>query len=200
MSNPASKTNKPDVPYPVLNQEQEVRIFKSLAHLSYIKSAKANGLHLIEPEASDGRMLSIVQTIVRKISKAPELWGLSKDSVQIVQEALDRRSIRKNPGLRADIAIQEESFRDKLDTMRDTVAEIITKKLKKYNTVSGIKEISIRDLKDLLGMAIDKGRLLRGESTENIKKMSPIDTDNMTPEDALKVIMKAREAMLDNKK
>jgi len=200
MSNPASKTNKPDVPYPVLNQEQEVRIFKSLTHLSYIKSAKANGLHLIEPEASDGRMLSIVQTIVRKISKAPELWGLSKDSVQIVQEALDRRSIRKNPGLRADIAIQEESFRDKLDTMRDTVAEIITKKLKKYNTVSGIKEISIRDLKDLLGMAIDKGRLLRGESTENIKKMSPIDTDNMTPEDALKVIMKAREAMLDNKK
>jgi hypothetical protein len=84
--------------------------------------------------------------------------------------------------------------------MRDTVAEIITKKLNKYNTKKGVDEVSIRDLKDLLAMAIDKSRLLKGESTENIVKMSKIDTENLSPEDAMKVILKARELMLDSKK
>lgn len=188
------------VPYPILNKEQEVKIFKSLTHLSYKEAAKDNGILLLAPESNDARLTAITQAIVRKIRRAPELWGLTQESVEIVQEALDSRSLKKNPRIRSDIAIMEESFRDKLDTMRDTVAEIITKKLEKYNTKKGIEEVSLRDLKDLLGTAIDKGRLLRGESTENLIKMSKIDVDNISSEDALKVVMKARDAVVESKK
>lgn len=187
------------IPYPILNKEQEVRIFKSLTHLSYKEAAKENGILLISPESSDARLTAITQAIVRKIKKAPELWGLTQESVEIVQEALDSRSLKKNPRIRSDIAIQEESFRDKLDTMRDTVAEIITKKLEKYNTNKGIDNVQLRDLKDLLGMAIDKSRLLKGESTENITRLSKIDADNLTPQDAMSIIMKARETLLENR-
>ena len=84
--------------------------------------------------------------------------------------------------------------------MRDTVADIIVRKLKKYNTAKGHEDVQLRDLKDLLAMAIDKGRLLRGESTENLVKLSKIDTDNMSPEDAMKVILKAREILVEGKK
>lgn len=183
---------------PPLTKEQEALMFKALAHKAYREVGHDFGLHHFIPD--DGKLSSFVFNIARRIKKAPSIWGLSEDIVDVVQEAMDKRSVKKNPKIRSDVAIQEESFRDKLDTMRDTVAEIISKKLKKYNTVKGIEGISIRDLKDLLAMAIDKGRLLRGESTENIKKLSPINTDDMSPEEALKVIMKARDAMIEAKK
>lgn len=182
-----------------LTKEQETNIFKALAHKSYKEAGKEYGLHLIYND-DDAKITSAVFSIARKIKKAPELWGLSKDTVDVVQQALDSRSVRKNPRLRAEVAIQTESFRDKLDNMRDTVAEIIDKKLKKYNTAKGVDNVQLRDLKDLLGMAIDKGRLLRGESTENIIKHSSINTEDLDPKEALAIVMRAREALVESKK
>lgn len=182
-----------------LTREKEAEIFKALAHKSYSEVGKDFGLHLIYPDDT-AKVTSVVFGIARKVRRAPQLWGIPEDTVQVIQESIDKRSVRKNPKIKSDIAIMEESFRDKLDTMRDTVAEIITKKLEKFNTAKGIDNVQLRDLKDLLSMAIDKGRLLRGESTENIKKMSPIDVENISPEDALKVIMKARDVLIEGKK
>lgn len=189
---------KPGV-MPKLTKEKEAMIFKALAHKSYKEVGKDFGFHYVFPN-DDTKITSAVFGIARRIKKAPDLWGLSQDAVDVVQEQIDRRSVKKNPALKTDIALQEESFRDKLDTMRDTVAEIITKKLEKYNTSKGIDNVQLRDLKDLLSMAIDKSRLLRGESTETIVKMSKIDTDSLTPEDALRVVMKARDLMVENKR
>lgn len=183
----------------ILTKEQQAAMFKSLAHKTFKEVGYEYGIHLMFP-GNDVRVTSFVHEIVKKIKKAPEIWGLSQDTVDVIQEALNSRSIKNNPNVRSDIALQEESFRDKLDTMRDTVAEIITRKLKKYNTVKGAENVQLRDLKDLLSMAIDKGRLLRGESTENLVKLSKLDTDNMSPEDAMKVILKAREVLTDGKK
>lgn len=183
----------------ILTKAQEAEMFKSLAHKTYKAVGYDYGIHLMYP-GDDIKVTSFVHQICDRIKKAPEIWGLSKDTVEVIQEALDSRSIRKNPAIRSDLALQEESFRDKLDGMRDTVAEIITRKLKKYNTVKGVENVQLRDLKDLLGMAIDKGRLLRGESTENLVKLSKLDTDSMSPEEAMRVILKAREVLTDGKK
>ncbi len=183
----------------ILTKEQEAEMFKSLAHKTYKDVGYDYGIHLMYPD-NDKRVTSFVHEIAKKIKKAPELWGLSEDVVEVIQEALDSRSISKNPALRSDMALEQESFRDRLDDMRDKVADLITRKLKKYDSAKGIDNVQLRDLKDLLGLAIDKGRLLRGEGTENIKKLSPINVDEMTPEDALKVIMKARDLMIEGKK
>lgn len=183
----------------VLTKEQEAEMFKSLAHKTYKAVGYDYGIHLMFP-GNDTRVTTFVHQICDKIKKAPEIWGLSQDTVDVIQEALDSRSIKNNPRVSSDLALQEESFRDKLDSMRDTVAQIITRKLKKYNTVKGAENVQLRDLKDLLAMAIDKSRLLRGESTENIIKLSKIDTDSMSPEEAMKLILKAREMLVDGKK
>lgn len=182
-----------------LTKEQEADMFKSLAHKTYKAVGYDYGINLMFP-GNDIKVTHFVHGIANKIKKAPEVWGLSQDTVDVIQEALDSRSIRNNPKINSDIALQEESFRDKLDGMRDTVAEIIQRKLKKYNTNKGHEDVQLRDLKDLLAMAIDKGRLLRGESTENLVKMSKIDTESLTPEDAMRVIMKARDSLIENKK
>lgn len=182
-----------------LTKDQEALMFKSLAFKTYKEVGYDYGVQYMFP-GNDIKVTSYVHRIAEKIKKAPELWGISVDAVEVIQEALDSRSIKNNPGIKSDIALQEESFRDKLDGMRDTVAEIITKKLKKFNTSKGIDNVQLRDLKDLLAMAIDKGRLMRGESTENIKKMSPLNVEDMSPEDALKVVMKARDMLIEGKK
>lgn len=192
-----------DTPLPAVKEqftkEKEAAIFKALAHKSYKEVAKDFGIHLVYP-GNDKKITSFIYNIAKKIRKAPELWGIATDTVEVVQEAIDKRSIKKNPGLKGDIAIMEESFRDKLDALRDTAAEILSKKLKKYNTTKGMEDISVRDLKDLLVATIDKSRLLRGESTENIKKLSPLNVEDMSPEEALSVVMKARDAMIEAKK
>ncbi len=184
----------------VLTKEQEAAMFKSLTHKTYKQVGYDFGVQFMFP-GNDVALSSFVSRIVGKIKKAPELWGLSADVVEVVQEALDSRSIKINPAeARSSMALQQESFRDKLDDMRDKVADLIFKKIKKYGTPKGLEGVQLRDLKDLLGMAIDKGRLMRGESTENIKKLSPIDVDNMSSEDALKVVMKARDILVEGKK
>lgn len=183
----------------ILTKEQQAEMFKSLAHKTYKQVGYDFGIHLMYPN-NDVKVTSFVHQICDKIKKAPEIWGLSQDTVEVIQEALDSRSIKNNPAIRSELALQEESFRDKLDNMRDTVAEIIQRKLKKYNTVKGADNVQLRDLKDMLGMVIDKSRLLRGESTENIIKLSKIDTETLNPEDALKIVMRARDALIEGKK
>ncbi len=183
----------------VLTKEQEAQIFKALAFKSYKDVGYDFGIHLMYPN-DDAKVTNFVFLLAKKIKKAPELWGVSEDVVEVIQEALDSRSIRKGAANRSSVALQTESFRDKLDEMRDTVAELIQKKLKKYNTAKGLNDVQLRDLKDLLAMAIDKGRLLRGESTENIKKLSGIDVEKMSPADAIAVVMKARDALIESKK
>ena len=183
----------------VLTKEQEVQLFKSLVHKTYKEVGYEYGVHLMFP-GNDIAVTSFVHRLADKIKKAPELWGLSEDAVEVIQEALDSRSIKNNPAIRSDMALQEESFRDRLDSMRDKTAELIFKKLKKFNSPKGLEGVQLRDLKDLLVAVIDKSRLLRGESTENIKKLSPLNVEDMSPEDALKVVMKARDILIESKK
>ena len=202
MTETKEEPKKDEVAAPVkveLTKEQEALLFKALAHKTFKDVGYEYGIQFMYP-GNDIAVTAFVHRLADKIRKAPELWSISEDAMEVIEEAIASRSISKNPGLKSDIAIQEESFRDKLDSMRDTVAEIITRKLKKYNTVKGQENVQLRDLKDLLSMAIDKGRLMRGESTENLIKMSRIDTENMTPAEALKVIMKARDALIEGKK
>ena len=183
----------------VLTKDQEVLIFKSLAHKTLKEAGYDYGVQFMFPN-DDRKVVTFVSSIVQKIKKAPELWGLSEDLVEVVQEAMDSRSIKNNPNAVADRNIRKEGFRDKLDDMRDKTADLIFKKLKKFGTPKGLEGAQLRDLKDLLAMAIDKGRLLRGESTENIKKLSPLNVDAMKPEDALAIIMKARDVLIESKK
>lgn len=183
----------------VLTKEQEVEMFKALSHKTYKEVGYAYGIQFMFPN-DDARVTSYVFDIARKIKKAPELWGISEDLVEVIQESLAGRSIKNNPSLNADRNLQVESFRDKLDTMRDDVAELISKKISKFKTKKGLESVQLRDLKDLLIMTIDKGRLLRGESTENIKKLSPLNVDELKPEEALAIIMKARDVLIESKK
>ncbi len=195
---PIEEVKSDDKKKPLLTKAQELEIFKSLAYKSYKDVGYEYGFqHFYD---SDSNVTGAVYSIARKIRKAPELWGLSQDALEVIDEAIASRSVKNNPRVKSDIAILEESFRDRLDVMRDKVADLIMQKLAEFERKGGLSKVSIRDLKDLLIMAIDKGKLLKDGGVENVVKFAKTDIDNLSPDDALKVIMKARDALVEGKK
>ena len=195
---PIEEVKSDDKKKPLLTKAQELEIFKSLAYKSYKDVGYEYGFqHFYD---SDSNVTGAVYSIARKIRKAPELWGLSQDALEVIDEAIASRSVKNNPRVKSDIAILEGSFRDRLDVMRDKVADLIMQKLAEFERKGGLSKVSIRDLKDLLIMAIDKGKLLKDGGVENVVKFAKTDIDNLSPDDALKVIMKARDALVEGKK
>lgn len=188
---------------PQLTREQEADMYKQLAHKTYKVIGREMGFY--DYYETDKQVVARVMYVVGKVRKAPDLYGISQDAVDVVEAATRSRSFVINPLKRAELRVQkiaeQESFKDKLQSVRDTAAEILLKKLEKLQKgKNGIDDISFRDIKDILGTAIDKTRLLRGESTENVITSSKIDVSKLTPQESLEVIIKAREALMDSKK
>jgi hypothetical protein len=178
-----------------IDRETEAEIFKKLAHSTLQKVALEYGFDKYYDTPATQK--AAVSNIAQKIKKAPSLYGLTQEVVDLVSETMQSRSIMNTS--KAELIAQAESFKDKLDNMRDTVAEILQKKLDKDKKKGNYDSVSYRDLKDLLATIIDKSRLLRGESTEHVLHLSKVDTDKLTPQQSLAIIMKAREAMLEAK-
>ena len=61
-------------------------------------------------------------------------------------------------------------------------------------------DIKIKEIADVMAMAIDKYRLVKGESTDNVIHYSKLELDNVSPAEALNLVLKAREAFIDSKK
>ena len=76
---------------------------------------------------------------------------------------------------------------------------ILRRKLGKIKTNKELDDISFRDIKDIVAMTIDKTRLYSGQSTENVVQYSKVDP-NLSPQEAMTLLLKAREAIIEQKK
>lgn len=144
-----------------------------------------------------------VYNVYNRVQKAPELYGITPEVVELVKETVASRKLTNTAsGNKALVAEREkEAFRDKLEVIRDTAAEILNKKLLKLNKSSrSIDDIKIKEIADVMAMAIDKYRLVKGESTDNVIHYSKLELDNVSPAEALNLVLKAREAFIDSKK
>lgn len=183
----------------ILTKDQEVEIFKALTHNTALEVGKKFGLG--EHFTSDGAIRLAVHNVYMRVKKVPEFYGLTQDVVDLVTETVAARKISNNPGSVLVAERERLEFKDKLETIRDTAAEILNKKLDKLNKSSRtIDDIKIKEIADVLSMAVDKYRLVKGESTENVIHYSKLNLDNVSPEEALSLVLKARELIIDSKK
>ena len=181
-----------------LTKEEEASIFKGLVHKTGLELA--NEYDFGRVYNSDGAKRLAVYNLVKKVKKAPDLYGISQEVVELVQQALDDRRIAYNP-LQVFVKDREiKEFKDKLEVIRDQAAEILSKKLEKATKGKNIDDIKITEVTNILSMAIEKLRLVRGESTDNIVHFSKMDLKDIKPEDALNLVLKAREAIIESKK
>lgn len=180
-----------------LTREQEVEIFKHLVDKTAIEVCALYGIDKILP--SPGTQRLTIYNICKKIKKAPELYGLSQDAIDIVQASIDSRIISKKSNLVKER--EKEEFKDKLEDIRDTAVDILSKKLSLINkNKNTIMEVKLKDISDILAMSIDKIRLTRGESTETVVHLSKMSLQDVTPEQAMDLVLKAREALVESKK
>jgi len=181
----------------ILSREQEAELFKHLIDKTAIEAAEAMGI--TDRYETNASIRIYVFNVVRRIKKAPELWGISKDAVDMVQKALDSRAVVKSSQVIKEK--QREEFKDRLEVIRDTAADILTKKLaiinKNKNTLDGVK---LKDISDIMKDAYQSIRLIKGESTDNVIHYSKVDLDKVTPEEAMNLILKARENLIESKK
>ena len=68
---------------------------------------------------------------------------------------------------------------------------------KNKNTLADVK---LKEVSDILAMAVDKIRFVKGESTETVVHLSKMSLDDVSPEEAMKLVLKAREALVEGKK
>lgn len=181
-----------------LTLEEEVEIFKGLVHKTGLELA--NEYNFGRCYTTDGAKRLAIFNIVRKIKKSPDLYGVGTDVIELVQEAMDARKIVHNP-LQVFVKDREiKEFKDKLEVIRDQAAEILSKKLEKATKGKNIEDIKITEVSNILAMAIEKLRLVKGESTENIIHFSKMDLSKVSPEEALNLVLRAREAIVESKR
>ena len=183
----------------VLTNEQTSELFKSLIHKTSVEAAKEYGIHHMY--TTDGALRMFVHNLVKKVTKAPELYGLTPDAVAIVLDALQARKFKAG---NTSLMVKEREaleFKDKLAVIRDTATTILQKKLNKINkNQKDIDNIPIKDILAVMATATDKHRLVQGESTENVTNYSKIDVGSIKPQDALALVLKAREAYIEGSK
>lgn len=183
---------------PIITKEQELEIYKKLAFKSLKEVGYEYGLQHYYKK--DAQVRTAILNIANRIRRAPELYGITQDVCDVIDEAVSSRSIKQNPSQTFVKEIEQNEFKDKLELVRDRAVEILNKKLEKISKQKDMGDIKLKEIADVLSMAIDKYRLVRGESTDNIIHYSKVDLNNISPEQALQLVLRARDAVIDNKK
>lgn len=179
--------------------EEQVTMFKDLAHMSYfdvIEKYKLGDRYKNKGAARLGLV-----NIVRKIIKAPDLYGISQEAVDIVKSTLDARNPQKgNSSKNLEIVRERDQLSTSMESLRDKAIELMHEKLDKIKkSKTELDGVKLKELMDVVSTAIDKTKLIKGESTDHVIHYSKIDVGSINPQEALKLVLKAREALIEQK-
>lgn len=183
---------------PILTPIQEKEIFMDLQSLSTAEAGRKHGLDFYYNDNTKLRFA--VHAVYKKVLAAPGLYGLTTDDTAKIQEAVSSRSMKNNPQQKSLMEREmQDEFKGTIEGIRNEAASLLRRKLGKIKTNKELDGVSFRDLKDVLAMAVDKARLVTGQSTENVVQFSKIDPEKTTPQEALAIILKAREALVESR-
>ena len=146
-------------------------------------------------------MKGAVYRIYREVGADLEKFGLSQETKERVEEAMEHRSVATNS---KDTTVAEKEFELRkvdLDVLltanRDLSAKLINRKLVELN--NSRKQLineSIVNLGKIFGILFDKSQIIKGAATEHIAVMSKID-DNINPKDAIEMVLNMRERLIN---
>lgn len=172
--------------------DQEVEIFKRLAY----KSALEVGLeYRLENHYKDNKAIrNAVTAIYNRVKQDPKKYGVQKETIQIVMDAMAHRSIK---GARQELAKAEKEIdgdiKEIVTGVRDKSWRLIDRKLTRASKSNKrLDAISFRDLGTLAGISFDKSQILMGQATEHVAMMGKIE-GNPSAADMLDLVQKMRE-------
>jgi len=144
---------------------------------------------------------SAVYGIYKQLKNKPDMFGLSPMVVEATRQSVEHRKTGAEMiTAQLDEGEKINFIKDELGGIRDKTAKIISMKLDRAMKFKREREkISLKELAGVLATVIDKSRLLGGQSTENVLHYAKVAKD-ISPDEALGIVLKAREALMEDNK
>lgn len=133
----------------------------------------------------------------------PKKYGVPIETAQEVEARVKERTI--GPSKAKALKKQEKSEMQKVNTTElllrgtDRSLMLLHKKLDELEKGKGIKEIKITDLVKVVSALFDKGQIARGEATQNIAVLSRSVPADMSTDEALAEVLRARDNIAEQK-
>ena len=152
--------------------------------------------------SSEKSMLTSIQRIISEVRNDPDKFGVSPEMAKAVQAAIDGRKKLTLSGAHSqkptivsqNELLNPEDIKGLTISGRNKAMQLINKKLDHLGKdKKSLDKVGIGELAKVAGILFDKGQIIQGQSTENIAVMSKNIKTDMTPEEAMEVLLNMRE-------
>jgi hypothetical protein len=178
----------------VLTPEKEGAIVRALANKSALHVGLDFGFD--KHYSSTQKVRNAVNNLYKKVRRDPSKYGISDEVMSMIASAMSTRTLTTTQNNTPSLAEQKIDSRDiktVVESVRGKAWRLIDKKLERYeNSKKRLDEISFQQLGTIAGISFDKAQILQGKATEHIAVLGKLD-ENLSPEDMLKLALKARE-------
>lgn len=155
-------------------------------------------------------MKSAVAKIYNQVKNDPDRFFIAPETYNRVLDAVDER---KTVGLTPfqssnpeEVVEEPMTIREKREIInpedikglilggRNKAAKLIYEKLDRIGRSKKLLDnISLGEMAKVVGILVDKGQILQGQSTENIAVLSKNIDSNLSPQEAIDAVLKMRE-------
>lgn len=170
---------------------QKRSIFKALASKSQFQVGLDFGIN--KEYESNTSVVNVVNKIYHEVKENPERFTVTPDVVELVEKGMDSRKGTRSAIRRVELENPEFDERSLVVGAGKKAWILINQKLDYLaKNKKAFRNESIMNLAKVAGIVFDKSQIVKGEATEHIALKAKID-QNITPEEALGLIMKFRE-------
>ena len=184
-----------------LTNKQKSEMFRDLAKVSAFQAGVRAGLD--KHYKNKWSLIAFVRRIQREVQETPQKFGISQDTIEMVNSSFQERKATKVAVIGQEMAVMPEAMLADLDVK--SLVEGASKKslmlLHRKMDMLGdskkkLQETSVSALAQVVGIMFDKRQITKGEATEHIEMRAKVDVENKTPEQNLDFLLRMRENML----
>lgn len=174
-----------------ITDNQKVEIFKALASKPLYEVGLDFGLN--EYYKKPASVKNAVYRIYKEVKMQPEKFNISSETVEVITGVVGNRIVASKEPVHPD-SPEDFDFTTITTKTRDKALGILGKKLDRINASrSKIDKVSVGELAKVFGILFDKGQIIQGQATENIAMLSVHIKDDLSPDDAIGMVLKMRE-------
>jgi len=182
---------------PTLTDTDKTTIFRSLKTESYYKVGLSFGLDKYYSSAASVRKQ--IQNVFNEVKNDPDKFGIPIDEYSEILEEVEKRGRLVNskvqgPTLREKNELAAQDVAGLVMSARDKTLLLLNEKLDRITkSKSQLDKITLKELSQVYSTTFEKGQIMSGEATEHVTVLSKNININMTPQEAIDLVVKMRE-------
>lgn len=145
--------------------------------------------------SSKSKVTNAVYSIYAEVKEDPERFTITQDMLNMVEAGMQaRRSHKAGSAAEDGPSVAEQDHSNLVITARKKSWKLLVEKLDYLiKNKAAFRKESVVSLAKVAGIVFDKGQLIEGKATDQVAILAKID-ENMSTEDAVKELLKLRDA------